>query len=384
MRKSAFLAVARVVSFRTIFLAATILILVFFLSILLVSAANVFSRALYSMVSLSDNEVVVYGSGSHPYTATTSMELLTRVLMIVHDKRVCPEISVIVRARNEVFLARATDSKCLVGPGVLVEAGKNFSDNGAIIGSVLAEHLSVKIGDFLVLESLQANRSALLRIVAVFNSDGPLGSEIILTANTARYLRGFSSDTYSYVRITNVSELELGELEKLVNQTRVRGVIPSLIVNLLRHTSIRSPAYYPKNMVLDPGEIASLTRGITLSSLATSIVLSLGVLLALPATISKVSSDRLKALIVSGMSERIVIRAFNLLCWFIFLVAVMVSTAMFIIAVEAGWLEYRFLFHYWRPELTPVDTLSFFVAASLVYCAGLRRIRGEISWIEEF
>lgn len=384
MKVSAFIALVRAVSLRTISLMMSVLMLVFLFSVLLVSVANVFSRALYSTVSLSDRDVVVFSSGSHPYTATTRDDLLSDVLRVVDETRVCPEISVFVKAKNEVFLARAADSNCLVGLGVSPEASEGLESDEAMIGSVLAKHLSVNTGDNLVLESLQSNRSALVKIVSIFDSEGPLGSEIILSPDTARYLRGFINNTYSYIRIVNASESELEELRKITNEPRVRGVIPSLVVNLLRRMSTRTPTYYSKNTVLDPGELASLTRGITLSSLATSIILSLGVLLALPATISRASLERVKALVISGMSERTLIRAFTMVCWLVFLISAVLSLIMYIVLMEAGWLEYRFLFHYWKPELTPVDTLLFFSVASLVYYAGLKRTRGVISWVEEY
>ena len=181
----------------------------------------------------------VISSSSAPtvFSSQVDMDLVYALESMDNITGVSPEIFAFSSFNGVAFVVRGVDIEKLnsTGPRFLsysIEEGSSmFSPSGVLLGTHLANHLNLGIGDTLPLVSSYSSRIEFLKVIGVFRTDSPLDDEALVSLDVARYLSGLPAGTVSIIRVTT-SQAEW--LSNLLSPERARftlfDLVPSKVV----------------------------------------------------------------------------------------------------------------------------------------------------------
>lgn len=370
--------VLRVVRTKIVLVDLAVLTALFLFSIVLLSIANCISKAPYLVVAVEEGSTVVHGGGSLPYTGVLPASVVSSIASLLGATKVCPEVVALVSVEDTVVFLRGVEPRCSIS--VPLHRLGEGSDS-VLAGAKISRMLRISVNDTITLKSLHTSRSIIVRVVGILSGNEVLESEIVADIRLARWLRGLV-DQVSMVRIVNASACEVELLKNATPSVRDRGLIPGLLLTLFRRARAM-PKGGGQATMLDHLEATEVARATSLASIAATLLLSAGALIALPTASIGAASNLLRMLAILGLGEGRVWGAVAFLKMMTFVLSFLLSLTIFAILSKGMLLEVSFLHHYWVPRIQAVDLLAYFSASTILYLCGLVRARRAVSWGEE-
>jgi len=194
----------------------------------------------------------VISSSSAPtvFSSQVDMDLVYALESMDNITGVSPEIFAFSSFNGVAFVVRGVDIEKLnsTGPRFLsysIEEGSSMSSpSGVLLGTHLANHLDLGLGNMLPLVSSYSSRIEFLKVIGEFRTDTPLDDEALVSLDVARYLSGLPAGTVSIIRVTT-SQPEW--LSNLISPERARFTLFDLV---------------PSKAVAGPGEPVDLKVGV--------------------------------------------------------------------------------------------------------------------------